>query len=217
MNQATPHSASGRVAALPPCWSCRAAGGGGELFCAACGAVQAPGSADHFDRLGLPRRFAVDLGELDRRYFALQRQLHPDRFVRRSPRERALSQSQAASLNDAYETLRDPLSRAVYLLRLQGVELEPPGGQTISDPDLLMEAMEMREALAEAGDAAAVAALARRIETERAAALATLGTAFAAGGRDEARKATLRLKYLGKLAEDIRARRTVPAATKAVS
>ncbi|MCC7045523.1 MAG: Fe-S protein assembly co-chaperone HscB [Alphaproteobacteria bacterium] len=220
MNQATSHSASGRVAPPPACWSCRAdAGTGSDLFCAACGAVQPPGAADHFARLGLPRCFAIDLAELDRRYFALQRQLHPDRFVRRAPRERAISQSQAASLNEAYETLRDPLSRAVYLLRLQGVELEPPGGQTISDPDLLMEAMEMREALAEAGDAASVAVLARRIESERAAALTTLATAFAAGARDAARKAALRLKYLGKLAEDIRARRAAPGATaaKAVS
>jgi len=205
------HSASGRAPAAPACWSCRAEGAG-ALFCAACGAVQPPGAADHFARLGLKRGFAVDKAELDRRYFALQRQLHPDRFVRRPPRERAISQSQAASLNEAYDVLRDPLSRAVYLLRQDGIDLEPASGQTISDPDLLMEAMEMREALAEAGDAPAVAAIAARVETDRQAALATLGQAFAAGGNDGARKATLRLKYLVKLAEDVRARRAAMGA-----
>jgi molecular chaperone HscB len=218
MDQATTHSASGRVATLPPCWSCLAAGAD-ALFCAACGVVQPPGQVDHFARLGLPRGFALDEAELDRRYFGLQRQLHPDRFVRRPPRERAISQSQAASLNEAYEALRDPLSRAVYLLRLQGIDLEPPSGQTISDPDLLMEAMEMREALAEADDAAAVAAVAERVEAERCAALATLAKTFADGARDAARKATLRLKYLVKLDDDIRARRAAMRAadTKAVS
>ena len=217
MDQATTHSASGRVATLPPCWSCLAAGAGG-LFCGACGVVQPPGQVDHFARLGLPCGFALDEAELDRRYFALQRQLHPDRFVRRAPRERAISQSQAASLNEAYEALRDPLGRAVYLLRLQGIDLEPPSGQTISDPDLLMEAMEMREALAEAGDAAAVAMVAARVEVERRTALATLAKAFADGGRDAAREATLRLKYLVKLDDDIRARRAAMGAaeTKAV-
>src|SRR5689334_3454791 len=106
------------------CWSCRGAVAPGLPFCPTCRAVQPPGGADHFARLGLDRGFDVDTAELDRRYFALQRQLHPDRFVAKSPRERAIAQSQAASLNDAYETLKDPLARAVYLLKLGGIEVE---------------------------------------------------------------------------------------------
>lgn len=203
MDQANTHSATG---AVPACWSCHVPDVD-ALFCQACGAVQPPGAADHFARLGIARGFALDKAELDRRYFALQRRLHPDRFVRRPARERAISQSQAASLNEAYETLRDPLSRAVYLLRLQGIDLEPAGGRTIGDPDLLTEAMEMREALADAGDAAAIAKLAAQVETDRGAAMAAVEKAFAVGGGDAARKATLRLKYLAKLAEDIRGRR----------
>jgi molecular chaperone HscB len=215
MDQATPHSAPARAAAPAACWSCRGAAGDGP-FCAACGAVQPPGTADHFARLGLPRGFAVDASELDRRYFALQRRLHPDRFVGRSARERAIAQSQAASLNDAYEALRDPLRRAVYLLRLHGVELEPADGRTIADPDLLAEAMEMREALAEARDERALGALAARLDAERQATLAAVAQAFArADGQAAARKATLRLKYLDRLGEDVRARRaamrTAPA------
>jgi molecular chaperone HscB len=218
MDQAITHSASARAAGTPSCWSCQAAGAGG-LFCAACGAVQPAGPVDHFARLGLPRTFAIDEAELDRRYFALQRQLHPDRFVRRLPRERAISQSQAASLNEAYEALRDPLRRAVYLLRLDGIELEPASGQTISDSDLLAEAMEMREALSEAADAASVAKFAGRVETARQTAMAALCKAFAGGGSEAARKATLRLKYLAKLGDDIRARRAAMRAgeTKAAS
>ena len=206
MTQLSPQIARASDALAPvPCWSCRKAADG--LFCGACGAVQPPGPADHFARLGLARRFAVETAELDRRYFALQRQLHPDRFVKKSPRERAVSQSQAASLNDAYETLRDPLSRAIYLLRLEGIELEPASGQTISDPALLMEAMEMREKLAEATDGRAVQAVAAEVEAERAAGFAHLAQAFERGDAKQARTQTLRLKYLTKLADDIRARR----------
>jgi len=194
------------------CWSCQKAAEG--LFCGACGVVQPPGSADHFARLGLARGFGVETAELDRRYFALQRQLHPDRIVKKTPRERAVSQSQAASLNDAYETLRDPLSRAVYLLRLQGIELEPASGQTISDPALLMEAMEMREALAEAADDQAVQAVAAQVEADRKKGFELLAKAFGASDTARARTQTLRLKYLTKLAEDIRGRR---AAMRAAS
>lgn len=211
MTQANPHiDRAPGAAAMMPCWSCNQAAQG--LFCGACGVVQPPGTLDHFQRLGLERGFAVETAELDRRYFALQRQLHPDRFVKKSPRERAVSQSQAASLNEAYETLRDPLDRAVYLLRLQGIELEPASGQTISDPALLMEAMEMREALSEAVDAEAVQAVAAQVEADRQAALDLLAHAFAAEDRKAARTQTLRLKYLTKLADDIRARRAAQRA-----
>ena len=110
MNSVSPHIPAAS-AAPTRCWSC---GGPVEatLFCPTCRAVQPPGDADPFTRLGFPRGFALDRAELDRRYFAAQRQLHPDRFATRSARERAISQSQAVSLNDAYETLKDPLARA---------------------------------------------------------------------------------------------------------
>ena len=80
---------------------------------------------------------------------------------RPSARRARRASSEAAALNDAYRTLKDPLSRAVYLAELRGVEL-PGDGKTIDDPDLLMEAMEAREALHEAATADAVDALAAR-------------------------------------------------------
>ena len=186
MSAATTHRKPERAAggnAAQPCWSCRAAVAPGDPFCPGCGTVQPPGEIDHFQRLGLGAEFALDPAELDRRYFALQRRLHPDRFVAKTARERAISQSQAASLNEAYETLKDPLERAQYLLRRQGVEIDPGDGATIKDPALLMEAMEMREALAEARDTAAVAALAARAEAEAKRTLAAVSAAFAGGDR----------------------------------
>jgi len=142
----------------PTCWSCGKPVEAGAPFCAACQAVQPPGQMDHFARLGLTRGYAVDLAALDRAYFGLQRQLHPDRFARKPPRERAISQQQAAALNEAYETLKNPIRRARYLAAELGVDL-PGDGRTIDDPELLMEAMEAREALTEAGSAAEVQAL----------------------------------------------------------
>lgn len=179
----------------------------GVLFCAGCRAVQPPGSLDHFARLGLRAGFTLDAADLDRRYFALQRQLHPDRFVTKSARERAISQSQAASLNEAYATLKDPLERAVYLLKRMGIEVDPGNGATNKDSALLMEAMEMREALSGAVDAAAVQRVAVDAEAERAKALNAVAAAFAVGDREAARAAVLRLKYLTRMGDEIRARR----------
>lgn len=162
---------------------------------------------DHFARLGLPAALDLDPAALDRAYFALQRQWHPDRFVARPAAERARASTEAAALNDAYRTLKDPLGRAVYLASLNGVDL-PGDGRTIDDPDLLMEAMEAREQLHEAPTVEAVAALAARARDDMERALKELGSLFLAGDKPAIRKALLRLRYLDKFAEEARARRT---------
>jgi len=162
---------------------------------------------DHFARLGLPAALDLDAGALDKAYFARQRQWHPDRFVGKPPAERAKASSEAAALNDAYRTLKDPLSRAVYLAGLNGVEL-PGDGKTIDDPELLMEAMEAREELHDAGTIAAVEALAAKARDDMQGSLAGLASLFLANDKPAIRKALLRLRYLDKFAEEARARRT---------
>ena len=162
---------------------------------------------DHFARLGLPAALDLEPASLDRAYFALQRQWHPDRFVAKPAAERARASAEAAALNDAYRTLKDPLSRAVYLAELKGVEM-PGDGKTIDDPELLMEALEAREELHEAGSIAQVDALAAKVRDELQRALAGLARLFLANDKPAIRKALLRLRYLDKFAEEARARRT---------
>lgn len=188
------------------CWSCGAAVSADAPLCPACEVVQPPGQADHFVRLGLERRYDLDPKEVETRYFALQRRLHPDRFATRPPRERTLSLAQATSLNAAYETLMDPLGRAVYLLRLSGIETGGEG-RTISDPALLMEAMEMREALAEAGTVQAVDAAVAHARAAAETCRHALSRSFAASDLKTAARDTLRLTYLTKLIDEARARR----------
>jgi molecular chaperone HscB len=161
---------------------------------------------DHFARLGLPAALELEPASLDRAYFALQRQWHPDRFVARPPDERARASSEAAALNDAYRTLKDPLSRAVYFAELKGVEL-PGDGKTIDDPDLLMEAMEAREELHEAGTAEAVDSLATKARDDMKNSLSALGSLFLHEDKPAIRKTLLRLRYFDKFAEEARARR----------
>ena len=162
---------------------------------------------DHFARLGMPAALDLEAAELDKAYFARQRQWHPDRFVARPPEEKARASAEAAALNDAYRTLKDPLSRAIYLAGLKGVEL-PGDGETIDDPELLMEVMEAREALHEADTIEAVEALAGKARGDMASALSGLSGLFSRDDRGALRKALLRLRYLDKFAEEARARRT---------
>jgi len=161
---------------------------------------------DHFARLGLPAALDLEPAALDKAYFTLQRQWHPDRFVAKPPEQRAKASTEAAALNDAYRTLKDPLSRAFYLASLKGVEM-PADGKTIDDPDLLVEAMDAREELHEASSVAEVDALASFAREDLQKALAGLPSLFLANDKAAIRKTLLRLRYLDKFAEEARSRR----------
>lgn len=117
--------------------------------------------SDHFSRFGLPQRFAVDEKLLTKRYYDLQRQHHPDRFVNAMDEQQQWAVQQAAAINQAFHTLKDPLRRAEYLLTLQG--LGDQEEQRHHDPEFLMEQLALGEALATATDPAVIAEIAARI------------------------------------------------------
>lgn len=192
---------------LAPCWSCKGPVASQALFCHTCGAIQPPGQADHFRRLGVEPAFDLDLDVIEKRYLGFQRAIHPDRFAAKPAKERALAEAQAVSLNEAYETLKDPLRRAAYLLGLKGLGAAIDKDETMCDPELLMEAMEAREALGEAGSVAAVEALQVKAGADALNILSELAKAFARDDLPLANRLTTKLKYLRKYLEETRARR----------
>ena len=112
------------------CWECGETVGE-ALFCPRCHKIQPPDERSYFAILDMPERLEIDCDELEAHYHSQARQVHPDRFMTRSERERAYATEQAESLNRAYRTLRDPWARARYLLDLQGVSI--PKGQLPAD------------------------------------------------------------------------------------
>ena len=140
--------------ATASCWSC------GTMravhFCSSCGKVQPPVPVDYFTFFGFPRKLNLDTAALEKEFYALSRRLHPDGFGQADPRERAWSLEQSSMLNDAYRTLKDPIKRTEYLLRLEGIELEEQSKQAtekaratgqlkkqVVPPDLLEEVFEL--------------------------------------------------------------------------
>jgi molecular chaperone HscB len=104
---------------------------------------------NHFELLGLPARYAVDQARLEKAYRDLQSQVHPDRFAASTDADRRVAMQWATRANEAYRTLRDPLERARYLLRLKGFDTEEESN-TAMPADFLMQQMEWREAVADA-------------------------------------------------------------------
>ncbi|HZU84920.1 MAG TPA: Fe-S protein assembly co-chaperone HscB [Polyangiaceae bacterium] len=142
---------------------------------------------DPFETLGIPRSFDVDLAAVERAHRDLSRALHPDRFVGASPSERRAALTKAVAVNEAWRVVRDPIRRAEALLGLAG-GAPGEGAEPVADPELLMDMLEQREALADARrarDLVAVRALARTIEERARGVERAVGEAF---GRGEAER-----------------------------
>jgi len=105
-------------------------------------------NADHFSLFDLPPAFRLDAALLDRRYLDLQSQIHPDRFASGTEAERRHALQWATRVNEAYQTLKKPLSRAKYLLHLAAHDIGSESN-TLMPHDFLVEQMEWREAVAE--------------------------------------------------------------------
>ena len=79
---------------------------------------------NYFDFFNLPRKLTLDVVALEKRFYTMSRKLHPDRFASKPVSEQEAALAASSRLNDAYRTLKDPILRTQYLLRLEGVELE---------------------------------------------------------------------------------------------
>ena len=102
-------------------------------------AVPLARSADYFNFLGLPRKLNLDMADFEQRYRALSRQFHPDYFYNAAPAERRASLEKSSYLNDAYRTLRNPISRVEYLLKLEGLAAQGPEQASKQVPAGLLE------------------------------------------------------------------------------
>lgn len=106
---------------------------------------------NHFELFGLPLQFQLDGSLLASQFRDLQRQFHPDNFATASERDRLLAVQKASQINDAYQVLKNPISRAEHLLVQNGVDIRGEQ-QTMQDPMFLMEQMELREELEDIAD-----------------------------------------------------------------
>jgi molecular chaperone HscB len=122
---------------------CRDCGGGAPIdvhFCPQCTKILSLGRhGDYFAFLGLPRRLNLDPAELEQRFRDLSRQFHPDYFYNTTPAERRASLERSSYLNDAYRTLKNPVTRIEYLLDAEGLGMRSPQEASKAVPPALLE------------------------------------------------------------------------------
>ena len=157
---------------------------------------------DPFALLGLAPAYDVDPAALERAFFERSKAAHPDRVAGAPAAERVVALSRARALNDAYQLLKKPVSRAEYLLARAGVTI---GDNERLDPTFLMEILELREELAVArvaGDTALVERLQRVMQARRKDALDALPALFAASDFAAIKERLILLRYVNRYLEE---------------
>jgi molecular chaperone HscB len=144
-------------ATASPLQICKDCGGGAPVdahFCPQCTKILSISRhGDYFSFLGLPRKLDIDQSDLEQRFRGLSRQFHPDYFFNAPPAERRASLERSSYLNDAYRTLKNPVSRLEYLLQLDGLAARgPEEASKQAPPALLEEVFALNEELDEIRD-----------------------------------------------------------------
>jgi len=162
--------------------------------------------ANDFELFELPQQFALDRAQLDERWKALQRQAHPDRFAAQGAAAQRVAMQWSVRINEAYQRLKDPLTRAAYLCELRGAPINAENN-TAMPPAFLMQQMQWREALDEATGEDDLQVLERELSAARAHSLEKIGNALdeagdAAGAAQEVRA----LMFIERFDHDVQAR-----------
>src|SRR5688572_16763694 len=171
------------------------------MLCQPYGAVRAPRVLNTIDWLGLPVRFDVDSAVLERQFNGFRRTLAPERFANKGPREKSNARAHLDALQHAYDTLRDPVRRARYLLDM--ARTTAVGNAAPIDPELVA----LESEAAETDDTAALDRLANRAARGIEQCILDLSAAFRFGEHTSAAGAMARLERLEALAATIRERR----------
>lgn len=173
------------------------------LVCPSCNAVQSPDPAiTYFQIFDQDPKYELDLKDLEAKYKSLMKKLHPDLSHGKSMEEKENSVQLSALVTTAYDELLNPVSRATYLLKLQGIHVEEEG--TVNDSELIMEVMEIRETLESTPDKKT---LERLHDTARARMdqwSNTFNTALKEGNNASAIGALQRMSYFGRVCDDIK-------------
>jgi molecular chaperone HscB len=106
---------------------------------------------DFFSLFGLPRSYDLALDHLESAWKRLQAVVHPDRFAGAGDAQRRMALQWSTRINEGHQTLKDPISRATYLLALNGLDLQAESN-TSMPTEFLMTQMAWREALEELHD-----------------------------------------------------------------
>lgn len=163
-------------------------------------------NSNFFELFELPVSYEVDFNQVQQYYMALQKQVHPDKFANSSDQEKRLSMQQTSWINEAQSTLKDPVLRAIYLLKLKGTDINLEN-ETTMDAAFLMQQLETRERLEnvkkEDDPLAALDDMAKELKASTSSMMKGFAQSYEAGQIDDAREWIRKLQFMQKAKKEI--------------
>lgn len=163
-------------------------------------------TSNFFELFGLSVTYDVNLNQVQQQYMALQKKVHPDNFVNGSNQEKRISMQQTSWINEAQTTLKDPVLRAIYLLKLNGVDFSLEN-ETTMDAAFLMQQLEMRERLenikSEPDPLDQLDNIAKEVKVKTKTMMASFAQSFENEQLDEAREWIRKLQFMQKAKNEI--------------
>ncbi len=163
-------------------------------------------SNNFFELFRIPVSYEVDLSQVQQQYMTLQKQVHPDKFANASDLEKRLSMQRTSWINEAQLTLKDPVLRAIYLLKLKGTDVNLEN-ETTMDAAFLMQQLETRERLEninnESDPLAALDVMAKELKLSTADMMQSFADSYEADQIDESRECIRKLQFMKKAKKEI--------------
>jgi molecular chaperone HscB len=135
------------------CPHCETEISGVSEFCGSCGKILPPApDRSPYEVLGFEaRRLFLDARDLEERLFQLSKKFHPDRFAGKSSLEIQFSHDHSSAVNNAYRSLKNPISRAKHAVESELGSIEEKSASVPMDmADLFFEVHEHLDAIQEA-------------------------------------------------------------------
>ncbi len=198
----------GCIIMINKCWHCNNSIVGTDLFCSSCNHIQPVYNIDPFTLFGIPTFFEIDNKAIADIYFIRQRQLHPDRFILKSNKEKQYALAQVARLNEAYKILCNPVERASYLIKLSGWQTPVEENEKLTQ-QMMLEQFELREKLEKISDIKNLNNLKAKVENEVMECIFTLSKAFQDQQEVTAQCKTVELQFLKKFQNELENREKI--------
>lgn len=151
---------------------------------------------NHFTKFSLPIKFSLDLDALEQKYFAFQRQFHPDSAG-------VAEIENSMNINEAFEVLKNPLKRAAHILQLNNIDIEQDGGVTKPDMATLEEVLEIQEKIPNLS-AAEISDLKKYLNSTIKSLLENIAKKLDNQDFAPAAQFLIKAKYFDKIAQDLR-------------
>lgn len=159
---------------------------------------------NHFEKFSLTPRFDINSDELEHNYLKLQQQFHPDALLHKSQDDQDRAMINSININDAYKILKNPIKRAVYLLQLNGIDIDDDDCKIKPSQETLISVLELREKINESKNLHEIEEIKNYLEEEIAELIQIAQENFAHKSYDLAAQTLIKVKYFDKTIADLK-------------